>query len=59
MWSSSWRPDSWSFGASTIDLGRSYTYNATTNTFTYNTPFYSTEISEEDIPKMNIEEYRD
>ena len=59
MWASSWRPDSWSFGASTIDLGRSYTYNATTNTFTFDTPFYSTEISEEDIPKMNIEEYRD
>lgn len=59
MWSSSWRPDSWSFGANTIDLGRSYTYNATTNTFTFDTPFYSTEISEEDIPKMNIEEYRD
>lgn len=63
MWTSSWRPDSWLFGANTIDLGHSYTYNATTtntlNTFTFDTPFYLTEISEEDIPKMNIEEYRD
>lgn len=59
MWSSSWRPDSWLFGANMIDLGRLGTYNATTNTYTYNTPFYSTEISKEDIPKMNIEEYRD
>ena len=59
MLSSSWRPDSWLFGANTIDLGRLGTYNATTTntyTYTYGTPFYSTEISEEDIAKMNIEE---
>lgn len=59
MWTSSWRPDNWLFGASAIDLGRLYTYNATTNTFTFDAPCYSPEICEEDIPEMNIEEYRD
>lgn len=59
MLTSSWRPDSWSFGASAIDLGRSYIYDADTNTFTFDAPFYSPEIRKEDVPEMKLEEYRD
>lgn len=47
------------WGRWTSPLG-GYSYNTDTNTFTVDVAsFYPPEISEEDIPEMKIEEYRD
>ena len=55
--------EKWIDGCETFsreDIFRRYTFNPDTNSVSINLPdLYHQRVSEEDIPKMNIEEYRD